>query len=125
MQTVLIDYGAGNLHSVEKAFRHVAGNGQDIIVSNHANVVGKADRIVLPGVGAFADCVKGIHAIPGMRETLEEQVIGKQKPFMGICVGMQVMLQQGLEHGEHEGLGWFKGTVKAITPKDPTHKIPH
>lgn len=123
---VLIDYGAGNLHSAEKAFRHVSdGTSRDIRVSADPAAVKNADYIVLPGVGAFADCMRGLSSIPGMLDILHESIIQKKRPFMGICVGMQMMLERGLEHGTHAGLGWIKGDVEAIPPKDASYKIPH
>lgn len=124
MNVVLIDYGAGNLHSAEKAFRHMAGD-TEVLVSADPQAVATADRVVLPGVGAFADCMGGICSIPGMLEALHRAVIEKQRPFLGVCVGMQMMLEEGHEHGTHKGLGWIKGAVKAITPKDASYKIPH
>ncbi len=124
MAVVLIDYGAGNLHSVEKAFRHEAGK-HDIIVSHDTATVRKASHIVLPGVGAFAACMKGLSAIPGMLDVLHEAVQEKQRPFMGICVGMQMMLDHSLEHGRHAGLGWIPGAVEALKPSDSNLKIPH
>lgn len=124
MSTVLIDYGAGNLHSVEKAFRHVTPD-TEIKVSADPHIVSKADRIVLPGVGAFADCMAGLVALPGMLEVLHEAVLNKQRPFLGICVGMQMMLEEGHEHGVHKGLGWIKGQVLPLQPADIALKIPH
>ena len=87
--------------------------------------VGRAERIVLPGVGAFADCKAGLAAVPGILECLEEAVIGRGKPFLGICVGMQLLADHGLEHGRTEGLGWLPGEVRALTPADPSLKVPH
>lgn len=124
MAVVLIDYGAGNLHSVEKAFRHV-GAEHDIIVSADAALIAKADRVVLPGVGAFADCMRGLKAVDGLYDALHEVVRERQRPFFGICVGMQMMLETGREHGEHRGLGWIEGAVEAITPASSALKIPH
>lgn len=124
MAVVLIDYGAGNLHSVEKAFRHVAAS-TEIIVTADAATVAKADRIVLPGVGAFADCMRGLKAVDGLFDALHEAVRERQRPFFGICVGMQMMLEEGHEHGNHRGLGWIKGAVEAIVPSTPALKIPH
>lgn len=124
MAIVLIDYGAGNLHSVEKAFRHV-GAEHDIIVSADPRHVAQADRVVLPGVGAFADCMRGLKAVDGLFDALHEAVRERQRPFFGICVGMQMMLQEGREHGNHQGLGWIEGAVEAIAPQDPALKIPH
>lgn len=128
MTTVIIDYGSGNLHSAHKAFERAAADNNikgSVIVSNKAADVEEADRIVLPGVGAFRDCRDGLNAVPGMRETLQQQVIARGKPFLGICVGMQLMATRGLEHETAHGLGWVAGDVKRITPSDPALKIPH
>jgi imidazole glycerol-phosphate synthase subunit HisH len=124
MPTVLIDYGAGNLHSAEKAFHYIRKN-SDIRVTADPREVASANRIVLPGVGAFADCMKGLLAVDGLCEALHEVVINKQRPFFGICVGMQMMLEEGLEHGPHKGLGWIKGKVQPLIRKDESYKIPH
>jgi glutamine amidotransferase len=124
MSIVLIDYGAGNLHSAEKAFRHVA-DGKPLVVSADPKAILAADRIVLPGVGAFADCMRGLMAVDGLCDALNEAVHIRKRPFLGICVGMQMMLQTGNEHGSHKGLGWIDGTVDAINPATPQHKIPH
>jgi imidazole glycerol-phosphate synthase subunit HisH len=124
----LIDYGSGNLRSAAKAFeRAVAESGlaDRVMVTADADAVRRADRIVLPGVGAFADCKRGLDALPGMTEALVEQVIGRGKPFFGICVGMQLMATLGREHGAHEGLGWIDGEVVALDPADPSLKVPH
>ena len=128
MKVAIIDYGSGNLRSAAKAFERAArdaGLGADVLVTEDPEAVRDADRIVLPGVGAFGDCAAGLRAIPGMEETLNEEVRVKAKPFLGICVGMQLMAERGLEHGQHEGLGWFKGDVVKIEPADPSLKIPH
>jgi glutamine amidotransferase len=128
MTTVIIDYGSGNLHSAHKAFeRAAADNGIKgrIIVTNRADEVASADRIVLPGVGAFKDCRDGLNAVDGMRDVLQQQVIGLGRPFLGICVGMQLMATRGLEHETTQGLGWVAGDVVRITPSDPALKIPH
>jgi imidazole glycerol-phosphate synthase subunit HisH len=128
MKTVIIDYGAGNLHSAAKAFERAAKDFKiraDIIVSNRPDDLEKAERIVLPGVGAFKDCYNGLLAIEGMREALQSEVITKGKPILGICVGMQIMATRGLEHETTKGLGWIAGDVKPIAPSDPTLKIPH
>ncbi len=125
---VIIDYGAGNLHSAAKSFERAAREsetGHDIVVSSAHQDVANAERIVLPGVGAFADCMAGLQAVAGMREALEQAVRRDGKPFLGICVGMQLMATRGLEHGVHEGLGWIDGDVEAIKPADPALKIPH
>ncbi|WP_298334690.1 imidazole glycerol phosphate synthase subunit HisH [uncultured Erythrobacter sp.] len=118
----LIDYGAGNLHSVHNALRAVGAN---VTVTADADMVRGADRIVLPGVGAFKACADGLRAVPGMIEALEERVRLGGAPFLGICVGMQLLATRGLEHGSHEGLDWIPGEVKLITPHDPAIKIPH
>ena len=127
-KTVIIDYGSGNLHSAHKAFERAALENkikEQIIVSTKPDDVAKADRIVLPGVGAFKDCRKGLLAIDGMEDAMRQQVIGRARPFLGICVGMQLMATRGLEHETTAGLGWIAGDVKPIAPSDPTLKIPH
>lgn len=124
----VIDYGSGNLRSAAKAFERAAreaGLADTILVTNDPEQVRKADRIVLPGVGAFADCKAGLHSLPGMVEVLGEAVITRGRPFLGICVGMQLMAQWSLEHGRHTGLGWIEGQVEAINPSDPALKVPH
>jgi imidazole glycerol-phosphate synthase subunit HisH len=124
----IIDYGSGNLHSAAKAFERAArdsGRDTPVLVTSNPDDLRKAERIVLPGVGAFKDCRDGLKAVPGMWETLEEQVIAKAKPFLGICVGMQLMASRGLEHDVTEGFGWIPGDVKPISPRDPSFKIPH
>ena len=125
---VIIDYGSGNLHSAQKAFERAAGEAKlktKIIVSSKPDDVVSAERIVLPGVGAFKDCRNGLMTVPGLKQALHEQVIAKGKPFLGICVGMQLMATRGLEHDITPGLGWVAGDVKAIVPTDPALKIPH
>ncbi len=127
-RVVIIDYGSGNLHSAAKAFERASRESAadaEIVVSARAEDVRGADRIVLPGVGAFADCRRGLEAVPGMRDALEEAVHGKARPFLGICVGMQLLASRGLEFETTEGLGWIPGEVRAIEPADPTLKIPH
>ena len=124
----IIDYGSGNLHSAAKAFERAAGEAgiaSTIHVTSDTGVVRAADRIVLPGVGAFADCRAGLDAVPGMVETLEEAVRGKGKPFLGICVGMQLLASRGLEYAVTPGLGWIAGDVALIEPRDDSLKIPH
>ena len=124
----LIDYGSGNLRSAEKALARAArecGTGHTIAVTADPSVAAKAERIVLPGVGAFADCMGGLKALPGMVEALGEAVLGRGIPFLGICVGMQLLADVGREFGDHPGLGWIKGEVVRITPSDPALKIPH
>jgi len=126
--SVIVDYGSGNLHSAAKAFERAAretGSGEDIIVSNDPDAVRRADRVVLPGVGAFADCKRGLDAVPGMIDALEETVRKKGKPFFGICVGMQLLAERGREYEVTQGLGWIKGEVNRIEPSDETLKIPH
>lgn len=129
MQTVaIIDYGSGNLRSAAKAFERMAaetGLARTITVTADAAVVAAADRVVLPGVGAFADCYRGVSKPPGMMAALEAAVIEKARPFLGICVGMQLMATRGLEHGETPGFGWIAGDVVAIEPASPELKIPH
>jgi glutamine amidotransferase len=129
MQRVaIIDYGSGNLHSAAKAFERAAregGAGASIAVTASPEAVLAADRIVLPGVGAFADCKAGLAAVPGMAEALQESVRRKGRPFLGICVGAQLMAERGLEFRVTQGLGWIAGDVKAIAPGDPALKIPH
>ncbi len=128
MSVAIIDYGSGNLHSAAKAFERASrdsGLNIKVHVTSDPEVVRGAERIVLPGVGAFKDCRDGLRAIPGMWDTLIEQVIGRAKPFLGICVGMQLMASRGLEHHVSEGFGWIPGDVKAIVPSDPVLKIPH
>lgn len=125
---VIIDYGSGNLHSAAKAFESAArgsSNPSKIIVSPRPEDVLAADRIVLPGVGAYGDCKAGLERVPGLILVLEEAVRQKGRPFLGICVGMQLLSERGLEFVETPGLGWIKGEVRAIEPKDPALKIPH
>jgi glutamine amidotransferase len=127
-RVVIIDYGSGNLHSAAKAVERAASeNGIESQVSVSAKPadVLAADRVVRPGVGAFADCKNGLDAVAGMRDALEDAVRHKGRPFLGICVGAQLMAERGLEFGVTPGLGWIKGDVKAIAPSDPALKIPH
>ncbi|MGE3147572.1 MAG: imidazole glycerol phosphate synthase subunit HisH [Pseudorhodoplanes sp.] len=128
MSVAIIDYGSGNLHSAAKAFEraaHDSGSGQPIVVTRDPDEARRADRIVLPGVGAFADCRRGLDALPGMVEALEESVRRNGKPFFGICVGMQLLAERGREYEVTPGLGWIAGEVDKITPSDPHLKIPH
>ena len=129
MQRVaIINYGSGNLHSAAKAFERAARESEAdaaIEVTDSPATVLAADRVVLPGVGAFADCKNGLDAVPGMREALETSVREKLRPFLGICVGAQLMAERGLEFRVTPGFGWIKGDVKAIEPEDPALKIPH
>ena len=120
----VIDCGAGNLHSVRKALIHVAP-GEDVAITRAAEELADATHIVLPGVGAFADCMAGLDRLPGMRRALEKTVLHGTTPFLGICVGMQMLFARGYEFGTHEGLGWFEGEVTPLTPEDATLRIPH
>ncbi len=122
-RVALVDYGAGNLRSVENALR-VAG-AQNVAVTADPEAVRSADRIILPGVGAFAQCIGALTALPGMVEALDEAVNRRGRPFLGICVGMQLLATTGHEHGDHAGLGWIPGNVVRITPDDPRLKVPH
>ena len=127
MRVAIIDYGSGNLRSASKAFERAAreaGIDAKIDLTNDADRVRTADRIVLPGVGAYADCRAGLDAVPGMVDVLHERVRDGGVPFLGICVGMQLMSSRGLEKVTTEGLGWIEGDVVALQPDDPTIKIP-
>ena len=119
----LIDYGAGNLHSVHNALRKAGA--EDAVITSDPEVVAKADRIVLPGVGAFRACMDALSAIPGMIGAMNEAVGQRGTPFLGVCVGMQLLADAGEEFGRHEGLGWIPGTVRRIEPTDPAIKVPH
>jgi glutamine amidotransferase len=122
----IIDYGSGNLHSAAKAFERAAGEtGQPIVVTRDPDTVRRAERVVLPGVGAFADCRRGLEAVSGMIEALEETVRRKGRPFLGICVGMQLMAERGREYEVTPGLGWIAGEVDRIAPAEASLKIPH
>jgi glutamine amidotransferase len=128
MRVALIDYGSGNLRSAAKALERAARDNSlalDLAVTDKIDIVQAADAIVLPGVGAFADCFRGLSALDGMIEVLNQQVIEKGRPFLGICVGMQLMASVGREYGEHKGLGWIEGAVEAMRPADAGLKIPH
>ena len=125
MKIVIIDCGAGNLHSVRKAFAHVMPPSASLEVTTCAESLRDATHIVLPGVGAFADCMKGFSALPGMRDALENKVLRGTTPFLGICVGMQMLFTRGYEYGVHEGLGWFNGEVEKLVPNDSSLRIPH
>jgi glutamine amidotransferase len=128
MTVAIVDYGSGNLHSAAKAFERAArDNGLDarIAVTSDPETVRRAERIVLPGVGAFKDCQNGLRAIDGMWNVLEDCVLKEGRPFLGICVGMQLMASRGLEHDITKGFGWIPGDVVAIKPKDGSFKIPH
>ena len=128
MSVAIVDYGSGNLHSAHKALERAAresGTSAEIRLTSDPEDVRRAERIVLPGVGAFADCRRGLDAVGGMIEVLNEAVIEKGKPFLGICVGMQLMATRGLEHQVTNGFDWISGDVVAIEPADKTLKIPH
>ncbi len=128
MLVAIVDYQSGNLHSAAKAFERAAresGVAAEIAVTSDPGTVRRADRIVLPGVGAFADCYAGLQNTPGMIDTLQEAVLQRGRPFFGICVGMQLLADRGLEHGVHKGLGWIGGEVARIEPADKALKIPH
>lgn len=126
MQSVaLIDYGSGNLRSAEKALIRAADGKSEIVVTNDPDTVAGADRVVLPGVGAFAACMAALEARAGVIEAMTEAVHGKGAPFLGICVGMQLLATRGLEFGETPGLDWIAGDVRLLTPADPAIKIPH
>jgi len=128
VSVVIVDYGSGNLHSAAKAFERAAreeGLAQAIVVTRDPEEVARADRVVLPGVGAFADCRRGLDAVGGMVEALNESVRGRGRPFLGVCVGMQLMAERGREYEVTQGLGWIPGEVERIAPADPDLKIPH
>ena len=127
MRVAIIDYGSGNLRSATKAFERAAreaGIAAKIDLTADAGRVRSADRIVLPGVGAYADCAAGLRAVPGMWEAVEEAAIARARPFLGICVGMQLMSERGLEKTVTHGFGWIGGDVVEIAPSDPSLKIP-
>lgn len=119
----LIDYGAGNLHSVKNAL--AAAGAESVMVTADPDLIRMAQRIVLPGVGSFKACADGLNAIPGLVEAMEERVLRGGVPFLGICVGMQLLATRGLEHGVTPGLGWVPGEVRAIEVTDPAIKVPH
>jgi glutamine amidotransferase len=128
MSVAIVDYGSGNLHSAAKAFERAArdsGHNEAIVVTSDPERVADATRVVLPGVGAFADCRRGLDEIPGMAEALNENVLQRGRPFLGICVGMQLMAERGREYQVTPGLGWIAGEVDRIAPNDPSLKIPH
>ena len=119
----LIDYGAGNLHSVHNAL--LAAGAERVSITSDPDIVRGARRIVLPGVGSFKACADGLNAIAGLVDALEERVLDDGVPFLGVCVGMQLLASRGLEHGETAGLGWIAGDVRVIEPADPSIKVPH
>lgn len=123
MTLALIDYGAGNLHSVANALK--AAGAKDVAITADPDVVAKADRVVLPGVGSFKACAEGLRAISGLVQAIEARVLGDKVPFLGICVGMQLLATRGVEHGITQGLGWIPGEVRLLEPADPSVKIPH
>lgn len=128
MSVVIVDYGSGNLRSAAKAFERAiaeAGSAETVTVTADAEAVAGAGRVVLPGVGAFGDCMGGLAKLPGMLEALDAAVVRGGTPFLGICVGMELMAEVGREHGDHAGLGWIAGEVAALTPTDAALKIPH
>ena len=128
MSVAIVDYGSGNLHSAAKAFEraaHDSGLDQPIVVTRDPDKVASADRVVLPGVGAFADCRRGLNAVDGMVAALEDAVRKQGRPFFGICVGMQLLAERGREYEVTQGLGWIAGEVDRIKPSDPDLKIPH
>lgn len=125
-RAVIIDYGSGNLHSAEKAFAKVgAALGVAVEVTDNPERVAEADRVILPGVGAFNDCRDGLEAATGMRAAVEARVVRDGRPFLGVCVGAQLMAARGTERGGGDGLGWLPGVVDEIQPTDPACKIPH
>jgi glutamine amidotransferase len=128
MTVAIIDYGSGNLHSAAKAFERAARTfdpPEKILVTSDPDKVWRSDRVVLPGVGAFADCKRGLDGVDGMVQALNETIKFKARPFFGICVGMQLMAEHGREYETVDGLGWIKGVVEKITPRDERLKVPH
>lgn len=128
MTIAVVDYGSGNLRSAAKALARAArdsGDPRPVAVTADPELVRRADHVVLPGVGAFGDCRRGLGAVTGMIEALEDAVRRGGRPFLGICVGMQLMADRGVEHGTHPGLGWIAGEVRVIEPQDRSLKIPH
>lgn len=122
---VLIDYGSGNLPSARKALGVAAGDSARVTVSDDPAVVARADRIVLPGVGAFAACMDALEARPGLVEAMTEAVAERGAPFLGVCVGMQLLATRGLEFGARKGLDWIGGEVRLMEPSGPAYKVPH
>jgi glutamine amidotransferase len=128
MTVAIVDYGAGNLRSVAKAFELVSRrmeSEREVVITSDPDAVFRADWIVLPGDGAFADCRRSLDAVDGLTEALREVVEHRARPFLGICIGMQLLASRGEEHGETEGLGWVPGEVLALRPRDPALKVPH
>lgn len=123
MTLALIDIESGNLHSVDNALR--AAGASDVVITADPDVIAKVDRIVLPGVGAFGACAANLRAVDGLEEALRDAALTRARPFLGICVGMQLLADTGEEMGEHRGLGWIPGRVARLTPTDPTAKVPH
>ena len=125
----IIDYGSGNLRSAAKSFERVIQNSSDlnvdVVVTGDPDIIRRADRIVLPGQGAFGDCITNLRGCDGMVEAMEQRVLKDGAPFLGICVGMQLLVDEGLEHGHHTGLGWIGGRVVPLSPNDASLKIPH
>ncbi|MBU2983302.1 imidazole glycerol phosphate synthase subunit HisH [Lentibacter algarum] len=127
MRTVIVDYDSGNLHSAQKAFERMANeaNAGQVVVTSDPAVVLKADRVVLPGDGAYPACHAALHDHKGIFEAIQEVVVSKARPFMGICIGMQMLATRGLEYTETPGFDWIKGEVRKITPSDPALRVPH
>ncbi|WP_395666481.1 imidazole glycerol phosphate synthase subunit HisH [Methylocella sp.] len=128
MKVAIVDYGSGNLHSAHKAFERAAreaGIAAEVAVTADAALVRAADRVVLPGVGAFADCRRGLKSVAGLYEAMRAAVLERGRPFLGVCVGMQLLATRGLEHGDTPGLNWVEGVVDALRPSDPALRIPH
>lgn len=123
MTVALVDYGAGNLRSAANALR--AAGAEDLVVTAQPETIARAERIVLPGVGAFGQCIGAIRARAGLEEALAEAVLQRGRPFLGICVGMQLLATTGHEHGTHAGLGWIPGEVRPLAPQDPRLRVPH
>src|SRR5205823_6187543 len=117
----VVDYGMGNLHSMAKAIEYA---GEDVVVTDRASDLREAQRIVLPGVGAFGECMANLSR-SGLVSVLEEEVLDKRKPFLGVCVGMQLLARTGLEHGQHEGLGWLPAVVRPLERTSPDLRLPH
>lgn len=128
MIVAIVDYGSGNLRSAAKAFERAAEDGApgtEVLVTDAPERIAAADRIVLPGVGAFADCRRGVLAVPGLMAVLQKAVVEERRPFLGICVGMELLADQGFEYGTHDGFGWIHGQVRRIEPGEARLKVPH